>query len=201
MPAWDTREELLVDASTARVRHVEADDLGELGELDGVVFGRLAYPYFVLRQLFDVHRGELLVVEQGGRLRGYSLAVRASAPGLGWFLGLGVDPASRRRGYGSALARASLDVLCAQQVAKVLICVDRRNVAAVGLYRKLGFQLIEEMDDYMGPGEPRQILKLKLRPEQAGAVSRTAGGHPLVPEVRPATSGEDGGPRMVRLFR
>ena len=189
-------------ASTARVRQAEADDLGELSDLDVVVFGKLAYPYFVLRQLFDAHRGELLVAEQGGRLRGYSLAVRTTSPGLGWFLGLGVEPGSRRRGYGSALALASLDVLRAQQVAKVLICVDRRNVPAARLYHKLGFRLVEEKADYLGPGEPRRILELDTQAALAETVTWPTDGHPpLVPEVRSAPPGEDGGPHAVDLFR
>jgi ribosomal protein S18 acetylase RimI-like enzyme len=151
------------------VRQAEEGDLTELSELDSVVFGSLAYPYFVLRQLFDVHRGELLVMEQNGRLRGYSIAVRATAPGLGWFLGLGVEPASRGRGYGLTLARTSLDILREQQVARVLICVNRNNLPAVCLYHKLGFRLIDEVDDYLGPGEPRQRLELCLQPELAGS--------------------------------
>jgi ribosomal protein S18 acetylase RimI-like enzyme len=156
---------LLVKPSTAaRVRQVEEDDLTELSELDSVVFGNLAYPYFVLRQFFDVHRGELLVAEEDGRLRGYSFAVRASAPGLGWFLGLGVEPTSRRRGYGLALARTSLDILREQQVTKVLLCVHRGNSPAVSLYRKLGFRLADEVEDYLGPGETRQLLELRLHP-------------------------------------
>jgi ribosomal protein S18 acetylase RimI-like enzyme len=152
---------------TVRVRLAEADDLDELSELDSVVFGHLAYPYFVLRQLFDVHRGELLVAEQGGRLRGYSLAVRATTSGYGWFLALGVEPASRRCGYGTSLARASLDTLQRHEVKKVLLCVDDKNVAAMGLYRKLGFQVVAELDDYLGPGEPRHLLELCLRSEWA----------------------------------
>jgi ribosomal protein S18 acetylase RimI-like enzyme len=145
----------------------EVDDLGELSELDSVVFGHLAYPYFVLRQLFDVHRGELLVAERGGRLRGYSLAVRAAVSGHGWFLGIGVEPASRRCGYGTSLARASLDILRQLNVSKVLLSVDSKNVAAVGLYRKLGFRVVAELDDYLGPGEPRHLLELHMRPESA----------------------------------
>ena len=149
-------------ASPLVIREACVEDLVAVCELDEIVFGRLAYPYFVLRQIFDTHRGELLVADEDGRLLGYSLAVRTTTAQLGWFLGLGVDPAYRYRGLGARLALASLTVLHNVGISRVLLCVDAKNVSAVGLYHKLGFHLVDEIDDYFGPGEPRQVLELSL---------------------------------------
>lgn len=77
------------------IRQAQEKDLADLATLDEMIFCHLAYPYFVLRQIFDVHHGELLVLEQAGGLRGYSIAVRSTTRGLAWFLGLGVEPGPR----------------------------------------------------------------------------------------------------------
>ncbi|KJE22554.1 acetyltransferase [Frankia torreyi] len=146
------------------IRQVQEKDLAALAALDEMIFGHLAYPYFVLRQIFDVHRGELLVLEQAGGMRGYSVAVRSTTRGLAWFLGLGVEPDSRGRGFGRRLADASLDRLRAQGLDRVRLTVDGENAAAVRLYRRLGFVRLGEIADYLGPDEPRQLLELALNP-------------------------------------
>nr|MDT0663603.1 GNAT family N-acetyltransferase [Micromonospora sp. DSM 115978] len=144
------------------IREVRVEDLATVSELDEIIFGHLAYPYFVLRQMYDTHAGELLLAEENGKSVGYSLAVGTSTPRLGWFLGLGVDPAYRCRGLGSRLAQTSLFVLYSKGIRRVRLSVDAKNVPAVGLYHKLGFELVDEVDDYLGPGEPRQVLELTL---------------------------------------
>lgn len=144
------------------IRQAQETDLAALAALDRMIFGHLAYPYFVLRQMFDVHRGELLVLDQAGGLRGYSIAVRSTTRGLAWFLGLGVEPESRGRGYGRRLAETSLNRLRAQGLDRVRLTVDGENAAAVRLYLRLGFVRLGEIADYLGPDEPRQVLELAL---------------------------------------
>ncbi|CAO5233076.1 GNAT family N-acetyltransferase [Frankia sp. AgKG'84/4] len=148
--------------SVPTIRPVREEELASLSALDGQIFGRLAYPYFVLRQIYDVHRGELLVLERRRQLCGYSVAVRSSTPGLAWFLGLGVDPGCRGRGYGRRLAEASLERLRGQGLARVRLTVEGTNRAAVRLYRQLGFVRLAEIADYLGPAEPRLLLELAL---------------------------------------
>jgi putative acetyltransferase len=56
-------------------------------------------------------------------------------------LGMGVDPAFHRRGVGSALMAAMVD-LCDNwlQVTRIELTVFADNVAAIGLYKKFGFE-------------------------------------------------------------
>jgi ribosomal protein S18 acetylase RimI-like enzyme len=144
------------------IRSVRADDIGALAELDQKIFDDLAYPHFVLRQLYDVHEDDLLVLDDGTALRGYSIGVRGSTPRLGWILGLGVEPIARRRGFAERLAQASFERLRGHDVERVRLTVNEDNAPAVGLYHKLGFRLLRRVDDYLGPGEPRLLLELRL---------------------------------------
>ncbi|MGQ4599254.1 hypothetical protein [Nocardia sp. R6R-6] len=42
------------------LRSASLDDLAEIAALEQTEFGELAYPYFALRQLFDLHGTHLL---------------------------------------------------------------------------------------------------------------------------------------------
>lgn len=83
-----------------RIRAVEEKDLPELARIDAEAFPSAPYPYFVLRQYFDICGDHLFVVEDDEpRLYGYVLA---SPPHhtLSWIISLGVTPELRRNGLG-----------------------------------------------------------------------------------------------------
>lgn len=161
------------------VREVSEGDLPQLLRLDRAVFQGAAYPFFVMRQLFDVHREHLLVLEgpgeagQGGpgqgtapcgpRLLGYVLAGVVPGGKGAWILGLGVEPAERGHGHGRRLLRAGLARLTDHGVGEVRLSVEPANDAAIRLYRSFGFTEAGRRDDYFGPHEDRLIMSLLLR--------------------------------------
>lgn len=167
------------------VREVSEGDLPQLLRLDRAVFQGAAYPFFVMRQLFDVHREHLLVLEGPGdtgpggegsgekpgegpapggpRLLGYVLAGVVPGGKDAWILGLGVEPAERGHGYGRRLLRAGLARLTDHGVGEVRLSVEPANHAAIRLYRSFGFIEAGRRDDYFGPHEDRLIMSLPLR--------------------------------------
>jgi [ribosomal protein S18]-alanine N-acetyltransferase len=146
----------------AEIRPLRPDELGRLHVLDRDLFGEMAYPYFVLRQLFDLYRGSWLVIDHPSGLLGYSLGVPADDGRSGWLLGLGVRSLFRRRGHGRRLATASVRQLEAVGVSDVYLSVEPNNAAAIGLYEALGFTVKEQHEDYLGPGEHRAIMARSL---------------------------------------
>lgn len=151
-----------LDYSAFRIRSADQGDLAELASLDRSIFHDLAYPQFVLRQLFDVHRGYWLVVDHAAGLLGYSLGVPTSDRASGWLLGLAVRTEHRRQGYGRALTLASVDLLRATSVGSVNLTVEPGNIAATALYREVGFTMSDLRYDYFGPGEHRLLMSLGL---------------------------------------
>ncbi|MFV8131216.1 GNAT family N-acetyltransferase [Streptomyces syringium] len=162
------------------VREVSEGDLPQLLRLDRAVFQGAAYPFFVMRQLFDVHREHLLVLEGPGgegsgvesgegpapggpRLLGYVLAGVVPGGKDAWILGLGVEPAERGHGHGRRLLRAGLARLTDHGVGEVRLSVEPANHAAIRLYRSFGFIEAGRRDDYFGPHEDRLIMSLLLR--------------------------------------
>ncbi|MFD7234594.1 GNAT family N-acetyltransferase [Streptomyces syringium] len=170
------------------VREVAEGDLPQLLRLDRAVFQGAAYPFFVMRQLFDVHREHLLVLEgPGGEERGEGRGEEyGEGPGNGtapggphlvgyvlagvvpggkdaWILGLGVEPAERGHGHGRRLLRAGLARLTDHGVGEVRLSVEPANHAAIRLYRSFGFTEAGRRDDYFGPQEDRLLMSLLLR--------------------------------------
>ena len=69
-------------------------------------------------------------------------------PALGEIYVLGVDPGGHRRGLGVALSIAGLRHLADTGLTQALLYVDESNTAAVGLYRKLGFDIYQTDVNY-----------------------------------------------------
>ncbi|MEU1081888.1 GNAT family N-acetyltransferase [Streptomyces sp. NPDC005908] len=153
---------------TPVLRVARESDLPELRRLDEEVFQEVAYPAFLLRQLFDVYSEHFLVLDDGaGGLRGYVLAATTAFSRDSWILGLCVTEGHRRHGLGRELMTEILARLRGDGIEQVRLTVEPANRAAILLYRSLGFRP-EEPDgglrrDYFGPGEHRRIMHLELR--------------------------------------
>ena len=71
-----------------------------------------------------------------------------------------VEPRSRRRGIGTDLVRAGLEVVRQIGAREVILDVAYRNEPAIALYQRLGFEQLSARQDYYGPGQHALILKL-----------------------------------------
>ncbi|MEU9054462.1 GNAT family N-acetyltransferase [Streptomyces sp. NPDC048384] len=144
-------------------RGVTEADLPELLRVDREVFPEEPYPYFVLRQHFDVHGDRILVLDDGDCLHGYVLFVTTSDGYVCWVLSLAVSADQRGRGLGKRLMLEVLRQLRRERVHEVRLTVEPANAAAIMLYRTLGFAAEGGVRrDYLGPGEDRLIMVLGL---------------------------------------
>ncbi|MGB3437385.1 MAG: N-acetyltransferase [Actinophytocola sp.] len=149
-------------AQDVSVRQAVPDDFEALHEVDGRVFGDLGYPYFTLRQLFDGFPECWLVAAGSKGLVGYSLGVPSIDRSYAWLFGLAVDAAHRNRGYGRRLTVATLDMLRAMRVETVRLTTEPENEAAIRLYQAFGFRETGFRKNYLGPGEHRLLMTLRL---------------------------------------
>ena len=92
------------------MRGVTEEDLPELVRVDGEAFPDEPYPYFVLRQLFDLHGDCLLVLDDGQRLHGYVLYVTTGDGYRSWIVSLGVTRDQRGRSWPAADAGGAAPV-------------------------------------------------------------------------------------------
>jgi ribosomal protein S18 acetylase RimI-like enzyme len=147
-----------------RLRGVTESDLPELHRLDAEVFQEHAYPYFVLRQFYDLYREDLFVLDDGRTIHGYVLAGIKPDRSRSWILGLAIDRPWRRHGLGRWLMAESLRRLRAQGVKEVWLTVEPANSGAVDLYLSLGFTRVDHCPDYFGPTAHRLVMVLPLAP-------------------------------------
>jgi ribosomal protein S18 acetylase RimI-like enzyme len=145
------------------MRGVTDADLPGLLRVDHEVFPDDPYPYFVLRQHYDVHGDRILVLDDGETLQGYVLFVTTSDGCVSWILSLAVTPDQRGRGMGRRLMLEVLRQVRREGVHEVRLTVEPTNAAAIMLYRSLGFSSEEGVRrDYLGPGEDRIVMWLGL---------------------------------------
>jgi mycothiol synthase len=89
--------------------------------------------------------GFLLAVDIEDTLLGFHWTkvhpAEGGEPAIGEIYVLGVDPGGHRRGLGAALSVAGLRHLADLGLADAMLYVDESNVAAVALYRRLGFDI------------------------------------------------------------
>jgi [ribosomal protein S18]-alanine N-acetyltransferase len=149
------------DGLPLRLRQAGEEDLPELHRLDREVFKEHAYPYFTLRQLFDLFRADLFVLDDGRTFHGYVLA-GTNSEGQGWILGLAIDQQWRGQGLGRRLMAESLRRLRAHGVRAVRLTVEPGNATAIELYASLGFRRVGRREGYFGPDADRLVMELPL---------------------------------------
>src|SRR5439155_25355916 len=91
------------------------------------------------------------LAEDGGELAGFSRNSWhfSGAPSFGWIDSLGVLPAWRRRGLGTALLRHSFLDFRSRGATRVGLGVDTENVTgAVALYERVGMRIHRSSDTY-----------------------------------------------------
>jgi mycothiol synthase len=84
--------------------------------------------------------GFLLAVDIQDTLLGFHWT-KVHPDSVGEVYVLGVDPGGHRRGLGGALTIAGLEYLAGRGLDTVMLYADESNVAAVRLYRRLGFEV------------------------------------------------------------
>lgn len=97
---------------------------------------------------------------------GFVLA-RAAA-GEGEILSIGVAPRFARQGVGWRLMRAALQELYARDARSIFLEVDETNLAALSLYRKLGFEKVAVRPSYYtapdGKKTAAHVMRADLKP-------------------------------------
>lgn len=114
----------------------------------------------------------LLVAVLDGCVVGFLLA--SSLPPEFEVLDVGVESSLRRRGVGRLLVEESLRRGAREGVESVFLEVRPSNVAALALYRRLGFEDFDVRRRYYADGEDAWVLRLDLR-----ALALGSGGEPL----------------------
>lgn len=76
-------------------------------------------------------------------------------------VGIWVAPEARGKGVGRKLMETLMDTLKKRSIKTVHLSVNVEQTAAVVLYKKLGFQIVEEKEAVMGDGKKHEELMME----------------------------------------
>ncbi|MEU6848649.1 N-acetyltransferase [Actinacidiphila alni] len=154
-------------------RTPEEEDLQRLLELDHEAFAEEGgYPFFFLRQLFDAHRHDFILLERDGELYGYALAVVAAGEDVAWLLSLAVSAPHQGQGCGRALLDEAVEHVRRAGARQLNLVVRPDNTFALRLYRHAGFTGDGKiLHEYYGKERDRILLSLPLTTAASNAPS------------------------------
>jgi|SRR5580698_5476192 ribosomal-protein-alanine N-acetyltransferase len=135
------------------IRRAQAGDLPSILRIEISSFDRDAWDRELFLDYFaQPRRSVFLVASIDRRVVGYALAFHT--PTRAEIDSIAVAPAARGLGVGAALLRRIIASLRRRGINTVSLNVRLENRAAIGLYRKLGFQRVRRVNGYYNDGAP-----------------------------------------------
>ncbi|HTO71993.1 MAG TPA: ribosomal protein S18-alanine N-acetyltransferase [Myxococcota bacterium] len=141
------------------LRAARADDAAAIARLAADALPE-AWTAAAYRAALARPTGVALVAEEGARLVGFALALRADDEAE--LHSIAVETRLRRRGLGRALLDAALDTLRAAGARNVSLEVRSGNAAALALYAACGFRAQGRRARYYRDGEDALTLGVTL---------------------------------------
>lgn len=144
------------------IEKAQLKDLENIVTIEQQVFNKDSYPAFVIRQLFDISGHYFMVAKEHGEVLGYALGGLNTEKKQGWVLSLGVHSNARGKGIGKQLMEGLIEVLKTKNTKEIGLTVYPDNKAAISIYKKLGFEGDEVLDNYFLDHEDRIVMLLKI---------------------------------------
>lgn len=120
------------------------------------------YHPVVFNKFYELFPEGFLIAEQNHKIVGFIVGLKPVEE-IAKVLLLSVPNDYRRKGIGTALLKRFLDVMKMQNIQKVELEVRTTNTAAIGFYKKYGFDVVETISKFYQNGEDAYIMKLVLR--------------------------------------
>ncbi|MEZ5896297.1 MAG: ribosomal protein S18-alanine N-acetyltransferase [Parvularculaceae bacterium] len=144
------------------IRRARLDDIELLSRLEEQAFGDMAWGGGAMADGMTANAVATLLAYGPERQAPFGFVMWRPLGDEAEILTLGVSPDGRRKGVASALlARSILDARQAG-AARMFLEVGARNVAAIALYRKFGFEQIGERPSYYRDGEDALVMRARI---------------------------------------
>ncbi|WP_047414595.1 GNAT family N-acetyltransferase [Cellulophaga sp. Hel_I_12] len=144
------------------IEKAQLEDLESIIAIEQQIFNTDAYPAFVVRQLFDISGAYFLVAKEDDKVLGYALGGINTNEKKAWILSLGVALEARGKGLGKQLTETLITVVKAEPIEEIALTVYPDNLAAIKIYKELGFLGDLILDNYFLDHEERIIMTLKM---------------------------------------
>lgn len=143
------------------IRDCRRGDLEAVYGIEKACYGDDALDRIALTQYLDLFAQVYLVAEQAEEIVGFVIAgaTLGDAPRLGWILDVAVRPSHQGRGIAPAMCRRAMDELERREIRTVRATVAPQNERSLRTFARLGFHVVEAVEDYFGPDEKRLVVE------------------------------------------
>lgn len=149
-----------VSGSRASLEPATWRDLNALRRLEEVCFPQDAWPLWDLIGVLTFPNVMRIKATAEGQMVGFIAADIRRSENLVWIATIGVLPAYRRQGVGTALLIAVEEQL---NVSSIRLSVRVSNLPALNLYQQLGYHRYGSWPHYYADGEDALILEKNLK--------------------------------------
>lgn len=144
------------------IRASERELIEQIVKLEEEVFGENGgVDEWILKPF--VRYGKVLVILEKGEVHGVAELMRDWTNELVYIYGFAIKKSSHGKGLGSTLLEKTLEKLKKEDIKEVTLTTDEKNIYAISLYEKFGFEKIEILRDEYGKGIDRLNMSLKLK--------------------------------------
>ena len=141
------------------VRNVIADDIYRVIELEYQNFD-YPYPPEIVNFLFESYRDTFLVVEKDGEVIGFVIGIVQKKEGH--ILVIAIRDDFKRKGIGTFLMKKLIDIYKKKGITRLKLEVRASNIAAISMYKNLGFKITNRLKHYYENGEDGLLLRREM---------------------------------------
>jgi ribosomal protein S18 acetylase RimI-like enzyme len=138
------------------IAHANWQDLNDLRRLEEVCFLEDSWPLWDLIAVLTLPKIVRLKAMVDGKMAGFIAGDPQPREHLGWISTLGVLPQYRRKGIAEALLE---NCETEMDYPRIRLSVRRNNDPALGLYKKVGYQMVDIWRSYYHNGEDALVLE------------------------------------------
>jgi len=141
------------------VRNIKTTDLPQIYALEQTSF-KQPYSSSYICTLAVLNAETFLVAESGRKIAGYAIATIEGE--AGHIISIAVHPEYRNRKIGTELMLKLIEKLKLLGVSTIRLEVQRSNIAAQEMYKKLGFKSTHTLKNYYADGEDGIVMIKRL---------------------------------------
>ncbi len=138
------------------VRNVAPDDIYKVIELEYQNFD-YPYPPEIINFLYESYWDTFLVVEKDMDIIGFAIGIEQKKEGH--ILVIAIRDGFKRMGIGTFLMKKLIDVYEKKGINKLKLEVRTSNIAAISMYKKMGFKITNRLKRYYENGEDGFVLR------------------------------------------
>jgi len=147
-----------------KIKEVSSNDLNEIYSLEKKVFDKNAFSKDLIKKLIRTNTFFLKIETKKIRkeILGFIIVVKDQIDRVN-IINFLINPKYHHKGYGTYLLQRTIQKIKElNKIKKIVLNVQLHNLAAINLYRKFGFEILEKIENYYQSKEDAYLMEMKL---------------------------------------